>query len=345
MGMPLHLAFNLVHHELLTGSGRRWGEIIVPEDPFQLEMTLATGEAMRGAPDDLYLTVHAMLGARYRRRQQVEIAVGLVGGAWKAWPLPARAAAGRFAIRSRARASCGEIRWTEDRARVEVLDREGNLRLLLSPDELPAGAGERARLVLHSQDRREPMLYVAILDGDLPRGRSWVTTPPASPQMDFPRMTRHELLASSGRAFAHATVPDLGNGCHIALFASAGEPAHPIGHLAVGFAVDGRAWLSIDRGTGAAPETWSLPSPGTAGALAIGASGATLEWSEDRARVSLLDAGGAVRVVLSAAEEPARPGERCRRLLRPHGADDPRLHLLLLDGDRPVGPTSEFMTP
>lgn len=362
MGMPIHLAWNLTHHELLSASGERWAEIIVPENSLQLEMTITTGEMLRGAPDDVYLTVHRHIG-RYKGRQQVDVGVGLAGGDWKTWIMPATAAEGRFAIRTRAGATSGHVRWSTDRMRVEVLDPDGRLRVILSPDEPPAAAGERLRGMLNAGDRSAPMLHFALVDGDRPRGRTWVTSPPKNPPpVSFPRFTRHELLTATRRSWAHVTVPELGNGCSLAVFAPAGESAVdvPVIQLGVGFPLEPpgpagggerhrQALLWIDRGTGGRPEAWSFPAPGPAGRSPLdsrtGATCATLEWTADRSRVALLDGDGNPRVVFAFDEPPAAAGERCRLLLRPHASGAPPLHLQLIDGALPPGPTHEYMTP
>lgn len=360
MGMPLQWASNLTHHELLRASGERWAEIIVPEDPFQLEMTVTTGETLRGAPDDVYLTVHRHIG-RYKGRQQVQVGVGQVGGRWKEWIVPATSAEGSFAIRARTGATCGHLRWSADRMRVEVLDRDRQLRLVLSPDEQPPAGGERFRGILNAGDRSTPMLYVALVDGDRPRGRTWVTTPPETPApSSFPRYTRHELLAAAGRPWAHVTVSDLANGCSLALFAPGAEPSAgvPVIQLGVGFLPEPKgpkgdaarqALVWIDRGTGDQPETWSFPAPGPAGSLPLasrsGITCAALEWTADRSRVAVLDADGNTRVVISFDEPPPSVGERSRILLRPHASEQAPLYLQLMDGAIPAGPTNEYMMP
>ncbi|HEU5061198.1 MAG TPA: hypothetical protein VFU21_31925 [Kofleriaceae bacterium] len=360
MGMPLHLAFKLTHHELLTASGERWAEVIIPEDPIQLEMTIATGETWYGMPDVVCVTVHRHFGT-YKGREQVRVGVGLVGGGDSGdWVAPAASAAGGVAIRSRAGATSGHLRWSAGRTRVEILDRDGQVRVVLSPTEIPPVAGERFRGLLHAGDRSTPMLHVALVDGDRPRGKTWVTRPedhlaPANP----PRTIRHELLGAAGRPWALVMVPlEAPGGCGLTLFSpdgapEAGRPAIQLG-LALSPDLAGsaggaarRALLWYAGGSGR-PEQWRFPEPGPAGSFPLvshaGVACGALEWTADRARVALTDWDGNSRVVISFDEPPPAAGERCRLLLRPFGSALP-LHVQLIDGALPAGATGEYVPP
>jgi hypothetical protein len=346
MAMPLDWAMKTTRYELLTASGRRWAEAVVPEQPFQLEMRIFGDVALSGAPDEVLVTVHL-------RGKHAEIGAGTVGGWWKTWNMPAPAGESRFALHGASGLECGSLRFSANRRRLEVLDCDGNPRVVVSLDQEPAGAGERFRGALCTRDRQTAVVHAAVRDGAAPRGRTVETEPPKHPVMHshVPAFTQLELLAASGAAWALVSVPDDASGASIALLvpAAAGPPA-AIASLTLGFSGTD---VEIDGGLVAqAHIVWSptetsrflLPAREPGGAHMIAAD-ATLAWNDNRTRVALRDGDDIARVVLSLAPEPSEPRERLRLALRrPRSARD-ALHLLVIDGTAPAGITRRVTPP
>ncbi|MGE0869949.1 MAG: hypothetical protein AB7P03_15390 [Kofleriaceae bacterium] len=96
--------------------------------------------------------------------------------------------------------------------------------------------------------------------------------------------------------------------------------------------------------------TWLVPEPGAhADRVAIhteaGLLCATLSFEAERRCVSLLDASGTPRVVLSIDPQPAWEGERFRGVIASSSGHETMLYLVVIDGSAPAGQTRELLMP